>query len=91
MKRMFVVPDARGLGCGHVLLAAAEERAREHGMHTMRLDTRLDLLAARRLYTKHGYREVPPFGADNPTRNAGTPRTSADLDQFGDGREARWR
>jgi len=66
LKRMFVAPDARGLGGGQVLLAAAEQRARTHGVRTMRLDTRRDLLAARHLYTKHGYREVPLFHTDNP-------------------------
>jgi GNAT superfamily N-acetyltransferase len=66
LKRMFVAPHARGLGGGQVLLAAAEQRARSHDVRTMRLDTRLDLLAARHLYTKHGYRQVPPFRTDNP-------------------------
>jgi GNAT superfamily N-acetyltransferase len=66
LKRMFVAPGARGLGGGQVLLAAAEQRARTYGVRTMRLDTRLDLLAARHLYTKHSYREVPPFRTDNP-------------------------
>ncbi len=27
----------------------------------LRLDTRADLLEARRLYARHGYREAPPF------------------------------
>jgi GNAT superfamily N-acetyltransferase len=66
LKRMFVAPDARGLGGGQVLLAAAEKCARPHDVHTMRLDTRLDLVAARHLYTKHGYRQVAPFRTDNP-------------------------
>lgn len=65
LKRMFVAPDARGLGGAAVLLAAAEQRARTHGVRTMRLETRLDLLAARSLYTKHGYREVPAFASDD--------------------------
>jgi GNAT superfamily N-acetyltransferase len=52
LKWMFVAPHARGLGSGQVLLAAAEQRARSHHIHTMRLDTRLDLLAARHLYNQ---------------------------------------
>lgn len=91
LKRMFVVPDARGLGCGHVLLAAAEERARKHGVHTMRLDTRLDLLAARRLYAKHGYREVPPFGTDNPYAECWYAKDLSWPRPFVDDREARRR
>ena len=66
LKRMFVVPDARGLGVARALLAAAEQGAREHGVRTMRLETRLDLLAARQLYVTQGYREVPAFANDDP-------------------------
>lgn len=66
LKRMFVTPDVRGLGGGQVLLVAAERHAREHGVRTMRLETRLDLLAARRLYTTYGYQEVEPFRTDDP-------------------------
>lgn len=61
LTRMFVVPQARGLGGGAVLLAAAEQRARQHDVRTVRLDTRLDLLAARRLYVRHGYQEIPAY------------------------------
>ena len=31
------------------------------GVVTLRLDTRSDLTEARRLYARHGYREVPAF------------------------------
>lgn len=61
LTRMFVVPEARGRGGGPVLLAAAEEYARQRDVRTIRLDTRLDLLAARRLYSAHGYREIPAY------------------------------
>lgn len=61
LARVFVAPRARGTGGGPALLAAAERHARDHGAHTIRLDTRLDLTAARRLYATHGYREVPAF------------------------------
>jgi GNAT superfamily N-acetyltransferase len=61
LTRMFVVPEARGRGGGPTLLAAAEEWARRRDIHTIRLDTRLDLLSARRLYTAHGYREIPAY------------------------------
>ncbi|HEX5116478.1 MAG TPA: GNAT family N-acetyltransferase [Pseudonocardiaceae bacterium] len=61
LARVFVAPEARGTGGGPALLAAAERHARDHGAHTIRLDTRLDLTAARRLYTTHGYREIPAF------------------------------
>lgn len=61
LARLFVTPEARGTGGGPALLAAAERHAREHGAATIRLDTRLDLTAARHLYETHGYREVPAF------------------------------
>jgi GNAT superfamily N-acetyltransferase len=61
LTRMFVVPAARGHGGAAALLAEAEERARLAGAHTMRLDTRLDLVPARTLYTKHGYRPIPAY------------------------------
>lgn len=66
LKRMYVAPAGRGQGGGRVLLAAAEDRARAHDVHTMRLDTRLDLLPARSLYAKHGYTEIPRFNTDDP-------------------------
>jgi GNAT superfamily N-acetyltransferase len=61
LTRMFVTPAARGTGGGATLLAHAEDRARDCGAHTMRLDTRQDLTSARRLYETHGYQEVPAF------------------------------
>ena len=64
MKRMFVDPAARGTGGGAALLAAVEEGAVSFGASAIRLDTRTDLVEARALYAKHGYREVPAFNSD---------------------------
>ncbi|MFI9009380.1 GNAT family N-acetyltransferase [Actinosynnema sp. NPDC053489] len=64
MKRMFVDPAARGTGGGAALLAAVEEAAVSFGASAIRLDTRTDLVEARALYAKHGYREVSPFNDD---------------------------
>lgn len=61
LTRMFVAPSARRGGGGGTLLAAAELAARTRGAHTVRLDTRLDLVEARALYEKHGYREIPAY------------------------------
>jgi GNAT superfamily N-acetyltransferase len=61
LTRMFVTPAARGHGGAAMLLAEAERHARLAGAHTMRLDTRLDLTAARTLYEKHGYRPIPAY------------------------------
>jgi ribosomal protein S18 acetylase RimI-like enzyme len=38
-----------------------ELRARQHGLKRLRLDTRHDLVAARSLYARHGFVEIPPF------------------------------
>ncbi|WEH33162.1 GNAT family N-acetyltransferase [Streptomyces sp. AM 4-1-1] len=61
LTRVFVRREFRGTGGGGALLTAAEERARALGMAQIRLDTRSDLVEARGLYAKHGYREVPAF------------------------------
>ncbi|AEM86803.1 GNAT family N-acetyltransferase [Streptomyces violaceusniger] len=63
LKRVYVRPAKRGLGGGAVLLAAVETAAGELGAERIALDTRLDLVEARALYARHGYREVPPFTA----------------------------
>lgn len=61
LTRVFVRPEHRGTGGGGLLIAAAESAARAFGVRTIRLDTRNDLVEARGLYAKHGYREVPAF------------------------------
>lgn len=65
VKRLFVVPEARGRGLGARLLDHVEELASEHGASTLRLDTSAMLVEARRLYARHGYAEVAPFN-DGP-------------------------
>ncbi|PXY19819.1 GNAT family N-acetyltransferase [Prauserella endophytica] len=64
LKRMFVLPGFRGRGIAALLLAAIERAARELGVSVIRLDTRADLVEARRLYAKHGYREIPAYNAE---------------------------
>ncbi|MFF2408213.1 GNAT family N-acetyltransferase [Streptomyces sp. NPDC058092] len=61
LTRVFVRPEYRGTGGGGLLLTAVETAARAFGVRTVRLDTRNDLVEARGLYAKHGYREVPAF------------------------------
>jgi GNAT superfamily N-acetyltransferase len=63
VTRVFVVPAARGRGLGSRLLDCLEEHARRQHLSTLRLDTRHDLVEARRLYARHGYREVAPFSS----------------------------
>ena len=61
VTRVFVVPAARRRGLGSRLLSCLEDHAREHRVSALRLDTRRDLVEARRLYTRHGYRGVRLF------------------------------
>jgi GNAT superfamily N-acetyltransferase len=63
LTRMFVHPRARRTGGGHALLAAAEQAALRLGAHTIRLDTRSDLVEARALYAAHGYAEIPAYSS----------------------------
>ncbi len=65
IKRMYVTPEARGLGLGQALLAELEREARALAMKRVVLDTAAPLAAAARLYLSAGYAEVPPFN-DNP-------------------------
>ncbi|MCZ4123354.1 GNAT family N-acetyltransferase [Streptomyces sp. H39-S7] len=62
LTRMFVRADARGQGVAGRLIAAGERAAREVlDASALRLDTRKDLVEARALYAKHGYREIPAY------------------------------
>ena len=49
VKRLFVAPAARGIGLGARLMGELERIARGHGVSVLRLDTRHDLVEARRL------------------------------------------
>ncbi|WP_331766687.1 GNAT family N-acetyltransferase [Embleya sp. NBC_00896] len=59
--RVFVRPDLRGTGGGRQLMAAVDEAARALGAERIVLDTRLDLVEARALYTRNGYAEIPAY------------------------------
>jgi DNA-binding MarR family transcriptional regulator/GNAT superfamily N-acetyltransferase len=61
LKRMWVSPAVRGLGLGRRLLTELEGFSRDHGAHTVRLDTNRALGEAIRMYREAGYREVPAF------------------------------
>jgi GNAT superfamily N-acetyltransferase len=61
LTRLFVRPGLRGTGGGARLLAAADQAAGSLGARRIVLDTRLDLVEARALYARHGYREIPAF------------------------------
>ncbi len=64
IKRMWVAPEARGLGVGRRILAELERHARERGASAIRLETNRALAEAQRLYRSAGYVEVEPFNAE---------------------------
>jgi DNA-binding MarR family transcriptional regulator/GNAT superfamily N-acetyltransferase len=65
IKRMWVAPDARGLGVGRRLLAELEDHARRRGAEIVHLETNKTLREAASLYRSAGYVEVDPFN-DEP-------------------------
>jgi GNAT superfamily N-acetyltransferase len=64
IKRMYVVPEARGLGLGRELLEALEEAARALGYGVARLDTGPRQPQAERLYRLAGYRPIANFNGN---------------------------
>ena len=64
IKRMWVSPDARGLGLGRRLLAELEGTAAAHGATAVRLETNHNLNEAIALYRSAGFKEVPAFNTE---------------------------
>jgi GNAT superfamily N-acetyltransferase len=63
VKRMYVVPAARGRGLSKGMLAALEDAARDRGWTTLRLETGPLQPEAVALYSGAGYRPISAFGA----------------------------
>ncbi len=55
------VPPFRGRKGADLLLELLESEARLLGASRTVLNTRLDLVEARGLYVRHGYREIPAY------------------------------
>lgn len=64
IKRVYVVPEARGQanGISDFLLKQLELHAAEMGWKTLRLQTSRNMVAANRFYERHGYGVVPNYG-----------------------------
>ena len=63
VKRMYVVPEARGRGVSKAVLRGLEDAARQRGWTTLRLETGPRQPEAVGLYTGAGYRPIAAFGA----------------------------
>ncbi|MGW0497125.1 GNAT family N-acetyltransferase [Streptomyces sp. NPDC003007] len=64
LTRVFLHPSMRGRGGAPLLVGAAEDAASALGAARMILDTRGDLVEARGLYARLGYRETAPHNDD---------------------------
>ncbi|PZO47707.1 MAG: N-acetyltransferase [Alphaproteobacteria bacterium] len=60
VKRMFVKPEARGLGVGGAILAAIENLARSEGLSRVVLETGSNFDAAKRVYERGGFAPCEP-------------------------------
>jgi ribosomal protein S18 acetylase RimI-like enzyme len=61
MKRLYVLPEGRGLGVGAALVARVVSAARDAGYGEMLLDTLPTMTGAIRLYKAAGFEEVPAY------------------------------
>ena len=64
IKRMYVVPHARGRGVAQQLLVALEDEARALGYSVAKLDTGPQQPHAERMYRAAGYEQTGNFNAN---------------------------
>jgi len=63
IKRLFVLPEFRGLGLSRALMLALEAHLQAQQIEWARLETGIHQPEALGLYRRMGYRERGPFGA----------------------------
>jgi putative acetyltransferase len=61
LKRLFVLPSARGSGLGRALVETIISRMRDVGYPTVRLDTAIFLTDAIALYRRLGFVQIDPY------------------------------
>ncbi|KAI9008699.1 acyl-CoA N-acyltransferase [Hyaloraphidium curvatum] len=68
LKRMFVLPEFRGLGLGRKMLGALLDHLRTRHIGVARLETGILNAEAIALYERAGFRRIGPFGdyVDDP-------------------------
>ncbi|MGH6911831.1 MAG: GNAT family N-acetyltransferase [Phenylobacterium sp.] len=66
MKRLFLLPAARGLGLGRAMSEAVVAEARRRGYRELRLDTLPTMAAAIALYEQLGFAPIAPYYAPTP-------------------------
>jgi GNAT superfamily N-acetyltransferase len=62
VKRMWVSPQLRGQGVGRALLERLHADAGGRGLTRVVLDSKRELVHARRLYLSAGYTDIEPYG-----------------------------
>ena len=62
LRRMYVAPEARGMGIARSLLTVLEQKACELGYRTLRLETGPEQPEAVHLYETGGFAVIPNFG-----------------------------
>lgn len=55
LRKMYFLPEARGLGAGHAMITCCLDAARDLGFERCYLETLTGMDAAQALYRKHGF------------------------------------
>ena len=64
LRKMYFLPEARGIGAGAAMMTRCLEAARGFGFRQCYLETLTGMDAAMRLYERSGFRRIPaPMGA----------------------------